>query len=363
MRNAVIAAMLLAAASGANGGEGFGTFRNVVAMERLSPPQRVLAAKHVAIVFEDETQRAAPLRARIEAFIRESDRAMRIGGDAPYKLSVHVRDFLTSKTRAVAGTFTVTDRAERTLYDSQFSESNAGGLINDSDDRLVEEAAKDVARAVVPIRHHTAVVIPKGRLDAFASLADRGEWSEYLARVERLPESTGDAESYRLYALAVAHEAVGFASGDALARAHHLREAVQRNLAASRLKGSEKLFAEAYAPMSRAFASPALPPRLWIDPHAMELWDSVALVDGWMNGRPAPSGTLDNRSILDLAVAGRSDESMIAKIQAANRATFALGQTEMTALRNAGVPWTVIDAMRAKMGLPRRELYITPDSW
>jgi hypothetical protein len=358
-----ISAFLLVIASAANAAEGFGSFRNVVAMERLSPPQRVLPVKHIEIVFDDGTQRAAPLRQRIEALIHESDAAMRIGGDAPYTITVHVRDFLASNTRSIAGSFTITDRAKRELYDSEFSASNAGALVNTPDDRLIDDAARDVARIVVPTHHHTAVLIPKGRLDALAPLPERGEWAAYLTAVEQLPEVAGDAESYRQYALGVAEEGVAYALSDSGARLRRLREAVRRNITASHLKPSEKLFAEMYSPMSRMFASPGLPPRVWIDPHAMELWESVAFIDSWMKAPQAPAGTLDNRAVLDLAVAGRSDETIVAAITAAKQANFALGQPEMTALSKAGVPWAVIDAMRKKAGLPRREFRITPDSW
>jgi hypothetical protein len=358
-----IAAFLLVIATVANAAEGFGSFRNVVAMERLSPPQRVLPVKHIAIIFDDGTQRAAPLRQRIEALIHESHTLMRIGADAPYTITIHVREFLASNTRSIAGSFTVSDRAGRELYDSEFSASNAGALVNTPDDRLIDDAARDVARIIVPTDHHTAVLIPKGRLDVLAPIAERGEWSTYLTGVEQVPEVAGDSESYRQYALAVGHEALAYAMNDPAARVQHLQEAVRRNLAASHLKPSEKLFAEMYSPMSRMFASPGLPPRVWVDPHAMELWESVALIDSWMKATQAPSGTLDNRGVLELAVAGRTDESIVAAITATKQVNFTLGQAEMTALSKAGVQWAVIDAMRKKAGLPRREFRITPDSW
>jgi hypothetical protein len=358
-----ISALLLVISTAANAAEGFGNFRNVVAMERLSPPQRVLPVKHVAIVFDDGTQRAAPLRERIEALIQESHTLMWIGPDAPYTITIHVREFLASKTRSIAGSFTLSDRAGRELYDGEFSASNAGALINSAEDRLIDDAARDVARIVVPTDHHTAVLIPKGRLDLLAPIAERGEWPTYLMGVERMPAVAGDAESYRQYALAVAHEALGYVMNDPAARVRQLQEAVRRNLAASHLKPSEKLFAEMYSPMSRMFATPGLPPRVWIDPHTMELWESVALIDTWMKAPQAPAGTLDNRAVLELAVAGRSDDEITAAIGRTKQMNFALGQAEMTALSKAGVPWAVIDAMRKKAGLPRREFRITPDSW
>jgi len=363
MKIARIAVVVAGVAVALNGAEGFGTFRKVVAMERLSPPQRVLPVKHIAIVFDDNTHRAAQLRQRVETVIRESDPAMRIAADAPFTVTVHLREFLREKTRSIEGEFTVTDRAARTLYEGYVSASNAGALVNASDDQLVDDAAKDVARILVATHHRTAVLIPKGGLDALVPLAERGEWPAYLAGIENQRELRGDGEAYRQYALGVGQEAAGYASKDATARLRHLREAVERNIAASRLKPSEKLFAESYSPMSRAFSSPGLPPRVWIDPHAMELWESVSLIDSWMNGAPAANGALDNRALLDLMIAGRSDQAIITAIAAAKHATFALGQPEMAALSKAGVSWPVIDAMRAKVGLPRREFHVTPDSW
>ena len=51
-------------------------------------------------------------------------------------------------------------------------------------------------------------------------------------------------EAYREYALAVGHEGTAFQRPDLEARVRHLHEAITHNLAAIRMKPSEKLFSE-----------------------------------------------------------------------------------------------------------------------
>lgn len=356
------AAFLLAAPAG-QAAEGFGMITKVVAMERLSPPQVILPVKRIAFVFNDETKRAAALRQRIEADLRAGDPRLAFANDAPYVVTVTIRNFLTGNSQAIDGTVRITDRADRELYEGHVLASNAGAIIADSDEKLIATAARDVVRLVVPQRHHTVVVVPKGRLDAQIPLAEKGDWPAYLTAVERLAALRGEDEAYHEYALAVANEGTAFQSPDAEARVRHLHEAIAHNLAAARLKPSEKLFVEDYAPMRRAFDTPGLVPKRWTDPHAMELWESLALVQRWMAGAAAPHGTLDNRGILELLATGRADDAVLAEIDKAAHVSFSLERPDMAALHHAGVPWGVIDAMRTKAGLPRRGFWMTPDSW
>lgn len=357
MKRIPLALALFAVAVTCRAGEGFGTFTKVVSIDRTSPPQIVLPVKAIAIVFHDSTGKAAALRQRIETQIRAGDPKMKIASDAPYVLTVEVRNFLFGNSHGVDGTFSVKDRADRTLYDSMFGMSNAGALRPDSDDVLIADAAEQIRRTIVMQRFRGAVVVPKGRMDDFTSLAAHGDWAGYLAAVERLPQLKGADEAYREYALAVGHEGVAHQSSDLEVKVRHLHDAVAHNIAAARMKPSEKLFSEDYSPLTRAFDTPGLPPKRWIDPHTMERWDAVRLIDKWMS---APSG---NRSVLELHIAGRSDDDIIATINRAAHVSYALANEDMEALHLAGVSWDVIDTMRKKAGLGRRAFSVTPDTW
>ncbi len=335
----------------------------VVAMERLSPPQVILPVKRIAFVFNDETKQAAALRQRIEADIRAGDPGMAFAGDAPYVVTVTIRNYLTGNTKAIDGKVRITDRTGRELWDGDVSNSNAGAIIPDSVPQLIAGAAVDVVRLLVPRRHQTGVVVPKGRFDSLIRLAEKGDWPAYLSAAEQLPALRGEDEAYREYALAVGHDGTAFQSPNLKTRIRNLHETITHNLAASRLKPSEKLFAEDCAPLQRAFATPGLPPKHWTDPHAMELWESLALVQKWMAAPAASHDTLDNRGVLELLVAGRSDEAVLAAVDKAAHVSFALDRPDMMALKHAGVPWDVIDAMRSKAGLPRRGFWMPPDTW
>jgi hypothetical protein len=322
-----------------------------------------LPVRRLALVFNDTTKHAGALQQRIEADLRAGDPRLAFASDAPYVVAVTIRSFLTSNTHAIDGKVRITDRAGRELYDGDASTSNAGAIIKLSDEELIAEAAASVVRLLVSQHHHTVVVVPKGRLDSLIPLADKGDWPAYLAAVGRLPALRGEEEAYREYALAVGHEGAAYQSQDPETRVRQLREAVAHNLAAAHLKPSEKLFTEDYAPLSRAFATPGLVPERWTGPHEMELWESLALVQKWMTGPAAPHGTLDNRAVLELFMAGRADDAVLAEIDKAARVTFSLERPDMNALHHAGVPWDVIDAMRTKAGLPGRGFWMTPDTW
>jgi hypothetical protein len=361
----ISAALVVTLTAACQAGDGFGVFKTVVAIDRMAPPQRILPVKQYALVFKDKTGRAEPLRRRIESEIHKTDPQMRVNPDAPYVITIVISDFLSENTDAIQGTFSVADRAGRSIIDGTVSASNAGALVKDSKEELLADAAADVVRMIAPTYHKSAVVLPKGRMDSLIPLAERGDWAAYLAAVEHLPLLPGEADVYRLYALAVAHEAMArkaYEAGDVDAAVAHLREAVSQNIAAWHAKRSEKLFTEQYAPMRRAFDTPGTPPQAWTAPFDMELWESVLRIHNWMSAPAAPGGTLDNRGVLTLA-ASRSDEELTVEIARAGQVKFSLERADMIALARAGVPWPIIDKMRDKAGLGRREFWITPDHW
>ena len=343
--------------------EGFGMFKKVVVMERDGPPQMIFPIKQYTLVFNDETGRAAALRQRIESDIRAGDPQMRMTSDAPFMLTVRVREFLAGNTHSIDGTFRISDRADRTLHDGNLSASNAGALVKSTDDELIARAAGDVVRFMAPIRYQSATVVPKGRFESLIPLAERGQWPAYLAAVERTTPLSGERDAYREYALAIGHEGTAHQSSDLESKVRHLREAIAHNIAAARMKPSEKLFSEQYMPLSRAFDTPGSAPKYWVDPRTMLLWESMLLVQKWMSAAAPPAGTIDNRSILQLMSAGRDDDAIIGEIVRAEQVRFSLSQSDMSALLKAGVPWRIIDQMRSKAGLPRREFWITPDHW
>ena len=338
-------------------------FRKVVTIERLGPPQVVLPVKRLTLVFNDETRRAARLRTEIEDGIRSGDPRMEIVTGAPYTLTVNVREFLEGNTRSIEGNFRLSDGAERTIYEGNLGASNAGALTSSSDEKLVADAAGDVVRIVAPRRHRSAALLPKGRMSSLSELAERGDWGGYIASLQRLPRLPDKMESYREYALAVAYEARAYTSANVKSTVLQLRDAVARNVAAARMNPSEKFFSDDYMPLHRAFETPGLPPKRWVDPRTMELWESMLVIEQWMSAPAATGGALNNRNILDQLAAGHSDETILADIARAERVAFDLNQMDMTALSKAGVTWKVIDGMRKKAGLPRREFYLTPERW
>jgi hypothetical protein len=343
--------------------EGFGRVPTVVPIERVSPPEVALPVKRYRLVLSDPTGQAERLRQRIEALIREGDPELRPADDAPFTLTVTVRDFLSGTTHGIDGTHRVSDRAGRTVHEGRLGASNAGVLVKRSDEALVDIAARDVVRIVAIQRYRSAALVPKGRLEPLIPLAERGDWAGYLAAAERLAALPGEADAYRRYAVALGHEGLAARSPDLVATVQHLRDAVAHNIAAARAKPSESHFSRQFMPLYRALGTPGTPPMVWVAPRAMERWESLQRMQAWLAAPAASPGALDNRSVLELMMAGRADGEVLAAIQRAPRVRFALDRDDMVALSKAGVSWRVIDAMRARAGLPPRELWITPDGW
>ena len=106
--------------------------------------------------------------------------------------------------------------------------------------------------------------MPKKSFDDLVPLAERGDWSAYLAAVEKVSPMNGRDDAYHHYALAVALEATAYKAKDVATTTRILHDAVRHNDEAIRLAPSEVMFREAFNPMYRAFASPGNPPHVWV---------------------------------------------------------------------------------------------------
>lgn len=349
----------------ASGGEGFGWVAKIVDVDRVYPPDYALAHQQVHLVFEDKSGHAGPLRQRIEELIRAGDPRMKLTADAPYVLTVDVRNFLAYNTKSTDGTVRLEQRQGRVMYDGNFSASNAGALISESDGELIDDAAQRIASLIVPRHSPGVALVPKGQLRPATGLAARGDWPGYLAAVDRVAPAAGRPESYRLYAIALAHEGLAYAAFDAGnldATLAHIREAIARNRAAAEMNPSDQRLVELHTPARRILSSPCIPPMREIEPHDLEQWESLLRVRRWSSAAPR-ADVLDDRGVIDLVLSGTSDDDVMQRIAAAPRVSFELEQADMTALDSAGVSWDVIDAMRKKAGLGRRPFHVTPDRW
>lgn len=329
-------------------------------MQRLSPPTATLRTKTYKLVFVDATGEAAALRERIVALIAAGDPELRRADDAATILTVEVAQFLTPRTAAIEGTYRVSDLAERTIAEGSIRAGNAGALRQLAAPALVEDAARDVAGVLVPLQYESATAVPRGALDRITAAAERGDWAAYREGIAQLTVLPGEADAARLYALAVAHEGAAYQSADLATLVSHLREAVEHNVAAARLKPDERLFSEQ---VMRSVKTPATPPKRWVTPRSMERWESRLRMRAWLAEAPAEEGVLNMRGFLALLEDGRTDAEILDELEQASTVRFSLVQEDMTTLASAGVPWRLIRAMRTRAGLPPPPLHIPADDW
>jgi hypothetical protein len=359
-----VAAVLFGMAIASQAAEGFGDPKKIVGIARMNPPQRVLPIKRFKFVFSDQTHRADALRKQIESDIHAGDPQMVVADDGPYVMTVVVTEY-QAKPRvwhSIHGTYRIADRADRDIYAGDLTLTNDDSFEPLSDAQFLAKAASFVVSAIASTREENGVVLPKGRLEPLIPLAQRGDWPAYLSAVERLPRLAGEDEAYRQYAFAIAHEAMAYRSPDLESAVRHLREAIVRNIAAAHTKPSEDLFSLNFTTLV-AGDRHATPPKFWVSPSRMETWESMLLIQKWMAAPAAAGSTLDNQSVLNLAAAGRTDQAIIARIRRAGKVRFALGQSEMKALRKAGVSLEIVATMRSKAGLQPESVSVPAGDW
>jgi len=92
---------------------------------------------------------------------------------------------------------------------------------------LLHDAARTVGARILPTTDIVSVPLPKGIFEEFIPLAESGRWEDYLRAVESVPERGVEQETYRQYAMAVAKEAMAYATPDRDGASHLLAEAVE----------------------------------------------------------------------------------------------------------------------------------------
>jgi hypothetical protein len=359
-----VAALLFGVAVATQAAEGLGQPKKIVGIARMKPPDRVLPIKRFKLVFNDATHRADALHKQIQSDIHAGDPQLVEADDAPFIITVAVTDYLVKPRvwHSISGTYRITNRAGRYIDDGDLNLSNDDSYEPLSDAQFLALASWRVVSSIASTREENGVVLPKGRLEPLIPLAQRGDWPAYLSAVERLPRLDGADEAYRQYAFAIAHEAMAYRALDVEAAVQHLREAVAQNIAASHTKPSEQLFSLNFMSFV-AGERHASPPKFWLDPRLMETWESMLLIKKWMAAPAAAEGTLDNQSVLNLGAAERTDQAIIDQIKRAGKVRFALGQSEMKALRSAGISLDIVAVMRRKAGLRPQSVTLPAGEW
>lgn len=112
------------------------------------------------------------------------------------------------------------------------------------EDAAVQQVAAQLVGALSERSDRITVPLPKGSLDEAGRLAEAGKWSDYLAKLEAMPERKPEEDSYRQYAMGAACEALAYGATDPAASVKHLEHAADHYSKAVAANPQERLFVE-----------------------------------------------------------------------------------------------------------------------
>jgi hypothetical protein len=289
--------------------------------------------------------------------------------DEPIYSQVPVQKSYKVLTASVTGTYDIGTRSSDVAsgsIDQNFREKYGDGdssrAPSDVEDELMRNAARQIVAHLVPTNDRVSVLLPRSTFEKFIPLAESGDWNRYLAAIEGVPANRNlKDEAYRQYAIAVAKEAIAYATDDRKEALATLKNAVAHYEQAISMNGSEELFRKGYAsllasneigvPLSRANESVA----------KYEKWVSgggtrVASRDPEPDPDPAPAPPpksspkqgMRNQTVIDLAKAGLSDENIKLAIDGAEQTAFDVSPDGLIALAKGGVSKSVIAHMQKR---------------
>jgi hypothetical protein len=298
----------------------------------------------------------------------------RIYEDKPNIQTVNETQHFTTVKGDIAVSVQVRDRKTGATIDSQtftpsyLKEFIAGTTPLDTksvEQDLIENAAGLAAQRLTPTREAITVMLarPTDQIDDINKLAEAGLWARMLEQLELVkPLSDPKKEAYRLYNLAVANEALAYASEDIDTSRKLLELASSHYGRAIELKSDEKYFREpqnrivegisAYAELDRQ--------RGIIAAAAAEAAKAPAPVTAPPSDAPgsrdlmAPDGGLRNADIVALVEGGLDEANLLASIKEAKSVAFDLSPAGLQQLLKGKVSNRVIAAMRARQNAAPR---------
>ena len=279
--------------------------------------------------------------------------------------NVEVKRNVKVVSGSVDGTYRITDADGRDLdsgsiarkFREKYDDGTGAPSTSVVRDDLLHMAARVVAGRIVPTHDRVNVIVPKGSFEALIPLAESGTWDRYLAGVEAVPENRRpDQEAYRQYALAIAKEAVAYATEDVVRATELLSESVGHYKKAIENNPNEKIFSEAHSSVFFKNA-PAPLPRAEQDLAAYLAWKlgptkAAASSHATSSQAPAnpsrPSGTMRNETVIEMSRAGLSDDTIEMAIDSVAARQFDLSASGLVALAKSGVSNPVIAHMQKR---------------
>ena len=226
--------------------------------------------------------------------------------------------------------------------------------------RLADNAAGLILAVLCPRVYSDIVALPSGSLKETSKLLEASLWAAALNRLVGLhPFKDPQDEAYRLYSIAVAHEALAYEAQNPVEVKRRLELAADHYRQATQLKPRENTF---WGPKNRADLS------LWqatgLVAH-LEAFEKVkqsgtataapdpsqvaARTDLFRQARsnmPPPPSVITNQTVIGWVRSGRSGDYIASGIKHAPSTQFDLSPAEVLKLRREGVSNATLKAMR-----------------
>lgn len=219
---------------------------------------------------------------------------------------------------------------------------------------------------LAPSKEVIGVLVPRGSLEVSSNLAKARLWSKYQESLEALgilPDS--EAESYRQYALGLAYEAQGYGAETTGATLRYLQQAASHYNTALEMNPGEKYFTLPYNRnfLGQMFASDKSLPDTFPPPHervaqslikyqrSLEFEEMDVEVAAEVGAKSlaateAPAA-LGNREVIDMAVAGLTEDVILTAIQDAAETAFDASPKGLIELSKGGVSKKIIQRIQA----------------
>lgn len=407
---------LTAGAAVGNAGEGFGFPKQVVELGRVQPPEISLPGKRIQVKAtgqgkggETEERLLAMLENRIlansptlqldtvnpqslvEAALlqkehvdtwenRQKTVVVANGKDAKGRTQyqtgqIEVKFRIVKMVLGIS--FRVVDgRSRKVLLADQISRAHDEAYENGVgapepdwlENQLITEVAAAVAARITPTIEKVGVLVPKGSLKDYVNFATAGLWDKYLEAVERMPARPAPKdESYRLYALGLAHEALAYGTDDCEVALRYLEQASVHYNAALAANPKEEYFVNSFqsstflkdlgarllqplgAPRVQFEAKQAMAPvervrsaltqyQQWSEMQVAASAKDLAVDGGAADG----SAVFDNYAVIEMVRARLPEEIVLKAIEDAPQPSFDVTPQGLIQLSQASVSQNII---------------------
>lgn len=274
-----------------------------------------------------------------------------------------------TKANLDADTFTL-------KYSKDFQEGQGAPDKSSLEGTAIQSAVEFVRARLTPSKEQVGTLLPRGSLKGFANLATAGLWPQYLEALQMLPARPKlEDESYRLYGIGLAHEALGYASETSDETLRYLQQAAVYYNQALAANPGEKYFSLPYerkafnaanllnpgsglvrsdsypAPLQRVRASLVDYQRLKEFESAPETGAKTLLASGEAPASEAEEA-IDNGDIIEMVQAGLAEEIILTAINTAAEHRFDVTPKGLIELSKAKVSKKIIHQVQTKAGQP-----------